>query len=210
MFMMHGDDKGLIIPPPIAPVQIMIVPIFKENNKKIILKKADELKKKIEKHFRVEIDKREECTPGWKFNEWELKGVPLRLELGPKDIENNQAVLVRRDDGKKSAVKVSDVIKEAEKILKNIHDKLYKQSEKNFKDSIVEVSTMKQLKKTIKDKKMALAPFCNKPGCEDWIKEETEGATTRNIPPDKKVEKGVKCIQCKKEAKVMVYIAKAY
>ena len=208
--MMHGDDKGLIIPPSIAPVQIVIIPIFKEKNKETIFKKADELKKKLEKSFRVEVDKREEYTPGWKFNEWELKGVPLRIELGPKDIEKNQAVLVRRDDGKKSAVKVSEVIKEAEKILKNIHDKLYKQSEKNFKDSIVDVSNMKQLKKAIKDKKMALAPFCNKSGCEDWIKEETEGATTRNIPPGKKVKEGTKCIHCKKAAKVMIYIAKAY
>ena len=210
MFMMHGDDKGLIIPPSIAPVQIVIIPIFKEKNKETIFKKADELKKKLEKSFRVEVDKREEYTPGWKFNEWELKGVPLRIELGPKDIEKNQAVLVRRDDGKKSAVKVSEVLKEAEKILKNIHDKLYKQSEKNFKDSIVDVSNMKQLKKAIKDKKMALAPFCNKSGCEDWIKEETEGATTRNIPPGKKVKEGTKCIHCKKAAKVMIYIAKAY
>jgi len=210
MFMMHGDDKGLILPPPIAPKQIVIVPIIKDENKEEIFRKADELKAKLDKDFRVEVDKREEYTPGWKFNEWELKGVPLRIEIGPKDIEKGQAVLVRRDDGKKIAVKIANVRKEAEKILEDIHENLYRKSEENFRNSIVEVETMDELKKVIADKKMALAPFCNDPDCEDLIKEKTGGASTRNIPYDKKVKKGAKCVQCNKDAKVMIYIAKAY
>lgn len=211
MFMMHGDDKGLILPPPIAPVQIIIVPILKEDTKDLVLKKSEELKKKLEKNFRVQVDDRTEYTPGWKFNEWELKGVPLRIEFGPKDIENDHAVLVRRDDGKKSTVKISDISAKAKELLEDIHANLYKNSKKNFEESIIELDEdMDKLIEAVKNKKMVLAPFCNCADCEDWIKEKTGGASTRNIPLDKKVKKGMKCINCDKEAKVMIYIAKAY
>ena len=209
MFMMHGDDKGLIIPPNIAPTQLMIVPIFKEDNKDEIIKKAEEIKKKLSK-FRVDVDVREEYTPGWKFNEWELKGIPLRLELGPKDIEKEQVVFVRRDSGEKIPVKFADVVKQADLVLKDIHANLYKKSEKIFKDAVVEVSSFDDLKEVIANKKMAIAPFCNNPDCEDLIKEHSGGASTRNIPFNKKVKKGTKCIYCDKEAKVMAYIAKSY
>ncbi|MBD3248834.1 proline--tRNA ligase [Candidatus Woesearchaeota archaeon] len=208
MILMHGDDNGLVLPPAIAPIQAVIVPIFKEENKEEVMKKAEELKKELK--LRVELDDREGYSPGWKYNEWELKGVPLRIEIGPKDIEKGQAVLVRRDNRKKEFVKLEDVKEKADKMLEELQKDLYKNSEKSFNDSIVEVDSMQDLMDAVNDKKMALVPFCNDPECEDWIKDKTGGATTRNIPVDKKVKKGQKCVHCPKEAKVMIYVAKAY
>jgi prolyl-tRNA synthetase len=209
MFMMHGDNKGLILPPPIAPTQIIIIPIIKDENKEKIFENCEKIKKKLEKNFRTEIDKREEYTPGWKFNDWEMKGVPLRIEIGPRDIEKDEAIFVRRDTLKKISVKIDNIKDEAEKTLKEIHEQLYLNSEKLFKDSIIETENMKDLIEAIKNKKMALSYFCNREECEDIIKEKTGGATTRNIPFEK-IEKEEKCIQCGKNAKCRIYIAKGY
>ena len=193
------------MPPKIAPIQIVIVPIFNEKNKKDVLKEAEKLKKKL-KNYRVEIDDRDEYSPGWKFNEWEMKGVPIRIEIGPKDIKKKQFVAVRRDNGKKEFLKNTKKIQE---IMDDIQDILYEKSKKNLLKSIVKVKTMDELKKAIDDKRFALAPFCGNPGCEDYIKEETGGADSRCIPFDQEKIKG-KCIRCDKEAKFLVYFAKSY
>lgn len=210
MVLMHGDDKGLVLPPKIAPMQIVIVPIYKADDKEKVMKKCNELYDKLKKQFRVHMDDREGYSPGWKYNEWELKGVPLRVELGPKDVEKNQAVIARRDTSEKMFVKLSEVSDKADSLLNDIQEKLYIKSEKQFKDSVVEVDSMDKLAKVIKDKKMALAPFCNEPECEDWVKDKSGGAGTRNIPENHKLKKGSKCIQCNKDAKCMIYFAKAY
>jgi prolyl-tRNA synthetase len=209
MVLMHGDNKGLILPPPIAPIQIVIVPILKKGSEDQVLNKAKEINDLL-KNYRVELDDREEYSPGWKFNEWEMKGVPIRIELGPKDIENNQVVFVRRDTLEKSPIKLNDLIGTIDKIMVDIQNNLYSNSEKNFNESIVEVNDMDALQSVIDAKKMALVPFCNCPECEDWIKEKTGGATTRNIPYGKEVPQGKKCVQCDKEATCMIYVAKAY
>jgi len=180
MIIMHGDDKGLVLPPAIAPTQIAIVPIFNEKNKDKILKEANKIKKAL-KQFRVKLDDREEYSPGWKFNEWELKGVPLRIEIGPKDIEKKQVVLARRDTNKKEFVKLTKVSESAKKTLKDIHQNLYENSKKNLLNSLTKVKSMQELKKAVKNKKLALAPFCNDPECEDWIKEKTGGTSSRCI-----------------------------
>ncbi|MBW3011813.1 proline--tRNA ligase [Candidatus Woesearchaeota archaeon] len=137
MAAIHSDDKGLVIPPKMARIQVALVPIFNDKNKDEVLAKANELKKKLEKSFRVHVDDRAEYSPGWKFNEWELKGVPIRIELGPKDIAAKQAVLVRRDSGKKMNVNISDIAKTVEKQMDAMHDDLYKKAEKLLKDNIV-------------------------------------------------------------------------
>ena len=207
LVMLHSDDKGLVLPPKVAPIQIVIVPIFfKDKNK--ILKEAKKIKESL-KDYSVELDSRDEFTPGWKYNEWELKGVPLRIEIGPKDIKKKQVILVRRDTGKKEAVKISTLNKKVNNLLENIQNSLLKKAKKLLKDSIVTVKNFKELEQVINDKKMAKALFCGKLECEDWIKDKTKGATSRAIPFKQDKIKG-KCVHCGKEAKFVAYFAKSY
>ena len=208
MVAVHSDDKGLVIPPRLAPNKAVIIPIYKEKEKKQVLTEANKLKESL-KEFKPLFDDREEYTPGWKFNEWELKGIPMRIEFGPKDLENKQALLVRRDTGEKKAVKISDLKKEIPKILDEIHDNLLKKSKKLLEDNLVEANNWEELEKGIKDKKLVKAKFCNETECEDWIKDKTGGVTTRGIPLDSKKPTG-KCVHCGKKAKTYVVFGKAY
>jgi prolyl-tRNA synthetase len=210
MIMMHGDNKGLVLPPPIAPIQAVVVPILVAGDNKAVLDRADAIVKSLSKEFRVHLDDRDNYTPGWKFNEWELKGVPLRIEIGPKDLAADQAVLVRRDNGEKNFVKTADIAETAKLILADIHRILYKRSEDNFRDAIVEAKTMDELKGAVSSKKMALVPFCDQGDCEDNIKDETGGAKTLNSPFDRPVKQGAKCIRCGKDAKMNIYVGKSY
>lgn len=207
MVMMHGDDKGLIVPPYVAPKQIVVVPIFKEENKNEVLQKAGEVAEKLNT-YRVHIDTEDDRTPGWKFNQYEMEGVPLRLEIGPKDIENKQVMLVRRDTNQKEAVKLNELETKVKRVMKDIHENLYERSKKNFTEKVVEVKDFEELKKVTSNKKMAYAPFCNNPECEDEIKEAANGVKTLNSPFDATV-KG-KCIKCGKPADRMFYFAKSY
>ena len=209
MIMMHGDDKGLILPPKVAPIQIVIVPIFKESNKQKIVEKAAEIKE-ILSEFRTHLDDREEYSPGRKFNEYEMKGVPVRLEFGPKDLEAGQVVLVRRDTGEKETLPLAAARERIKGILSEIHLELYKRSKKNFTDSIVQAADIEEMKRAVGKKKMVLAPFCNDPKCEDAIKESITGITTRNSPFDAVAKKGAVCIGCSKKADRLFYFAKAY
>ncbi|MBW2978709.1 proline--tRNA ligase, partial [Candidatus Woesearchaeota archaeon] len=136
MIMIHGDDKGLVLPPKVAPLQAVIVPIyFKEKGR--VMESAEKIKKSLEGDFRIHLDNREEYTPGWKFNEWEMKGVPVRIEIGPKDIEKSQVILVRRDTGEKIPVLIKDLNKTLSDILQLIHDNLYSKAKKSLEDNIV-------------------------------------------------------------------------
>jgi len=208
MVMVHGDDKGLVLPPKLAPIQIAIVPILFKDTKEQVIKKANEIKQSL-KDYLVELDDREEYSAGWKFNEYELKGVPIRIEIGPKDIEKNQVVLVRRDTLKKEFVKIDDLKEKIENTLESIQDSLYKKSKKSFEDNIVEVKNMNELKKAINNKKLAIALFCGEEECEELIKDETGGASSRNIPFTKKPATG-KCVHCQKEAKFSTLFGKSY
>jgi prolyl-tRNA synthetase len=209
--MVHGDDKGLVLPPKIAPVQVVIVPIFyKDAEKKQILKKAKELVDKLEESgFSVLLDEREGYTPGWKFNEWELKGVPIRIEIGPKDIKNKQVVIVRRDNFKKTSVGEKQILKEVEKMLNDMQKNLFAKA-KNFLDEYcTTVKDYEEFKKIL-DKKGGFLRvcWCGEQHCEERIKTET-GATIRTVP-FKKEKTFSNCIYCNKEAKEVVYFAKAY
>jgi prolyl-tRNA synthetase len=211
LIMAHGDDKGLILPPKIAHTHVVIVPIYyKETDKKKVLKKAEEMKQKLEKEFlKVILDDRTEYTPGWKFNEWELKGVPLRMEIGPKDVQKKQVVIVRRDNFEKVFVKDKDVIKKIVKFLDEIQKNLYNKAKKFLNEHITTVKTFDEFKKTLENKGGFLrASHCLEEGCEEKIKEET-GATIRLIP-FKKEKIFSNCIYCGKKAKEVVYFAKAY
>jgi len=205
--MMHGDDKGLVLPPRIAPIQIIIIPIFFDKDKKKVLKVANKIKDFL-KDFSIEIDKREEYTPGWKFNEWELKGVPLRIEIGPKDVSKKQVVLVRRDTSEKQAIKIKDINKKVSNLLEDIQKNLFNKANQFLKESIVKVKTWKEFLKAVNNRKLIRAPFCGDISCEDSIKDKTNGVKSINIPFDSNPE-GY-CVNCGKKAAYEVYFAKSY
>ena len=207
MLAIHGDNKGLIIPPRVAPIQIVIVPIFKITNKEKIIKKARELKKKLNK-FRILLDDRGDYTPGYKFHDWEMKGVPIRIEIGPKDIAKNQVVIARRDTGKKESIKIKNIDKEINKILDDIHKNLLKKSENMLKKGTITAKNMLALIKAIKNKKLVISEWCGDKECEDWIKAKTAGAKIIGIN-EQAIAKG-KCIYCGKKAQYNVWIAKSY
>ena len=205
--MTHGDDKGLVLPPKVAPIKVVIVPIIFEKDKKIVLEKANEIKNTIKKKYSVTLDDREGYTAGYKFNHWELKGVPIRLEIGPKDIQKEQVILVRRDTGEKKAVKFEKLSEEIENTLNSIQKNLYEKAKKLLEENIVEVDSYKDLKKAIEEKKMAKLSFCCSVECEEKIKEDT-GATSSCIPFEN-FEEG-KCVVCGKNTEKSVYFAKHY
>ncbi|MBI2651878.1 proline--tRNA ligase [Candidatus Woesearchaeota archaeon] len=208
--MAHGDDKGLVLPPKIAPTQIVVVPIVFKENKDLIIAKCKEVVKKLKaKNYNVELDDRDGYTPGWKFNEWELKGIPLRIEIGPKDVEADQLVLVRRDNNEKQIIKTKDWEKKIEQTLNDLQDSLFKKAKGYLTESIVEVHNFNDFVNAIKNKRMAKALFCGEGECEDTTKDKTEGAVCRCIPFEQKPAKG-NCIQCGSQAKFWAVFGKGY
>ncbi|MBT3720773.1 proline--tRNA ligase [archaeon] len=208
MIMMHGDDKGLVMPPYVAPTQIVIVPIIFEKTKKEVLKKSNELKKTLSK-FKVHLDDRESYSAGWKFNEWELKGVPIRIELGPKDIEKKHVVVSRRDTGEKEFVKWENLKSYIETLISEIHNNMFNKAKKHIKDSLITVKNWDEFLKAVKDKKWIKANHCANPKCEEEIKEKTNGVKTNCIPFDQPKTLG-SCVYCNKPSKYEVLFAKSY
>lgn len=209
MAMVHGDDKGLVIPPNIAPIPVVIVPILFEDSKKDVLATAEKIRKDLEKeNIAAEIDDRETYTAGWKFNEWELKGVPLRIEIGPRDLEKQQLVMFRRDNCQKETVKMQAAAAAAKKTLAEIQKSLYEKSKQQLESSIVAAKTVGEIATTVKNKKFAKAHFCGSAKCEAEVKEKAEGATSRCMTLDTKEKKG-SCVVCGKEG-VITYFGKAY
>ena len=211
MIAVHGDDKGLVLPPRIAPVHIAIVPILYSNKPTVndkILKLAKSMKKEF-KTLKVELDDRDEYSPGFKFNYWELRGVPLRIEIGPNDLEKKQVVLVRRDTGVKEAVHEDELVVKAIKLLGDIQDNLYNNAKKFLAKSIVKVKSLAEFKKAISKGKIAFAQWCNTKECEAHIKDQT-GAKSLNIPFKQPAVKGNCFCGCGKKAEKMVYFAKSY
>jgi len=207
MIAVHSDDKGLVLPPRVAPTQVVIVPILFDDSKKKVLAKCKEVAKLLES-FSVEVDDREGYTPGWKFNEWEMKGAPLRIELGPKDMEKDQAVLVRRDNGEKKPVKISSLSKEVPEMMDAIHDSLYKKAYELMASSLAEVETEAEFCKAIDNKKVAVTRWCGEPKCEEYVKEKT-GAKSLNMPLKQPKVSG-KCPFCKEPAKVVARFGRSY
>jgi len=205
--MVHGDDRGLILPPKVAYNKVVIIPLLFKGKEAKVLAKAKEIAKKLT-DFNPILDN-SEATPGWKFNEHELKGIPIRIEIGPKDIEKKQVTLVRRDTGKKTEVKESFVQKEVESLLDDIQSTLFKKAKKDFEEKISEVTDFSQLKKAISGQKVALGFFCGNSSCEENIKEKADGAKTINMPFEESKKSG-KCVVCGKLVKSLVYIGKSY
>jgi len=209
--MVHGDDRGLIIPPKIAPIQVVVIPIFyKEVEREKILKKAKEIFEKLKNSgISTVLDDRSEYTPGWKFHHWELKGVPLRIEIGPKDLEKKQVTLARRDTFERTTAKEEEVVQAVRKMLEEIQANLYRRAKEFLESHITTVKNYEEFKEALKNKGGFIkACWCSSSTCEKKIKEET-GATIRLIPFEKE-EPFSNCVYCGKEAKEVVYFAKAY
>jgi prolyl-tRNA synthetase len=208
MFGVHSDEKGLIIPPRVAVNQIVIVPILFEDSKDKVLKAANDIAKKFE-NLNAMVDSRDNYKAGFKFNEWEMKGIPLRIEIGPKDLDKKEVVIVRRDSLKKEVVKISELDKKIPSILEDIQKSLLEKSKKLFESKVEKVETFDKLKKLIEDKKVGIVPMCNKESCEEKMKAETKGAKALFIA-DEKLKKGEKCIICDENADYLIYAGKSY
>lgn len=206
MIMVHGDDRGLVIPPKAAPTQVMIVPIAQ--HKEGVLDFAYELKKHLSESVRVGIDASDK-KPGWKFNEYEMKGIPVRLEIGPKDIEKEQAVLVRRDTGEKIIVPLNELDTKLIELLDEIQSNLYNRAKAHREESTSVANNLAELQGNLENKPGFIkAMWCGDRACEDQIKEET-GATSRCMPFEQE-QVAENCVCCGKPAEKMVYWAKAY
>lgn len=205
----HGDDKGLVLPPKLAYIQVVIVPIYKNENEKEIKKHSKKIATTLSKKFRTKVDDREGYSPGYKFNDWELKGIPVRIEVGQREMEGDKVVLVRRDTGEKAECKTADASKEIDKLLESIHSNLYSRAEEYLKANTHTVATYDELKKVLEEKKGIIrAPWCGDAVCEEKVKAET-GAKIINIP----FEQGElieKCVYCGKKSKHMANFAKSY
>lgn len=207
--MTHGDDKGLILPPRAAKHKVAIIPIiFKGDTTPV--KECEKLAKEL-KEFRPILDTRDEYSAGWKFNKYELEGIPLRAEMGPRDIKNDEVVLVRRDTGEKISVKRKGVANKITELLELMHTDLFKKAQDAASEKICAPKDYAAFKKNIADRKVNYCAHCGEDACELAIKEET-AATTRNIPLGEagEVKNGEKCIKCGKAAEYMVYFARAY
>jgi prolyl-tRNA synthetase len=209
VIMAHGDDSGLKFPPRIAPTQIVIIPISLGNWKQDVLPKAEELEQELKQNgWRVKLDAREEFTPGWKFSEYELRGIPLRIEIGPRDIKNNQAVVIRRDTMAKESVSLDSLQTRIPQILSDIQDSMLTEAQKFQHENTHVVDNYQDFKSVLESKRGFLKTFwCGNQECEDKIKEETM-ATIRVVPLEQE-EKG-KCVLCQADASQWVYFARAY
>ena len=207
IIMAHGDNRGLKLPPKVAPIQVVIVPVAM--NKPGVIEKATELYNKINQKFRIELDTRDQFSPGYKFNDWEMRGVPLRVEIGPRDIENGVCVLVRRDTAEKATVKLSDIEEEIDKILESIQENMYNECKKRLEDRTSVAHNLEEFQKIMNEKQGFIkSMWCGDAKCEEKIKELT-GAKSRCMPFDQE-NLGEECVCCGKKATKMVIWGRQY
>jgi len=210
LIMLHGDDRGLVIPPRIAPIQVVVVPIPYKNAEATMMILAKTTTKKLqEAGISAILDDREQYTPGWKFNEWELKGVPLRIEIGPRDVTRHEVTMVRRDTLERSTIPEGDVVAEATRLLDFIQSSLFERAKRALKEAIRDAPSYDEMKRALENRGgFVRACWCSDTACEDRIKEET-GATIRVVPL--KDEKAfASCVRCGKKADKVVYFGRAY
>lgn len=209
MIMVHGDDKGLVLPPKVAPIQVVIVPIYKSDEaKEIVLPKLNEIREQLEsKKIRVHVDDRSELTPGYKFNDWELKGIPLRIEIGPKDIEKQQVILAKRYNREKISLGFSEIEKIVT-ILDEIQKDMLKTARVKASKNTINISDYTEFKSKIGKGGFFNAYWCGKIECEEKIKEET-GADIRVLPFGSENTNG-KCIYCQEQSIATPIFARGY
>ena len=206
VIMAHGDNRGLKLPPKVAPIQIVIVPIAQ--NKEGVIEKAKELYDSL-KNYRVELDIRDQYSPGYKFNYWEMKGVPIRIEIGPRDIENNECVIVRRDTLEKTIVNLENLQETISKLIEDIQANMFKMCSENVKNKTSESHTLDEFEKKINENQGYIkAMWCGDEKCEKKIHDLT-GAKSRCIPYEQE-NIDDKCVVCGKEAKHFVIWGRQY
>jgi len=229
LIMTHSDDKGLVVPPKVAPIEVAIVPIFKNETKDKVLSFVRSLRDRLAPRFRTLLDDDDQNSPGWKFAELELQGVPLRVEVGPKDLEKNQVTIARRDTGEKLPVPASEVEDRVASLLADIQDNLYQRALENRKSHTTRVETWDQFKSVIEDQGGFLeAAWCGDAACEAKVKEETkatirllpfaagsvtEAASTAapgTAPATLAAKPGCACVHCGKPARLTAMFARAY
>ena len=210
VIMTHGDDSGLVLPPHVAPYQVVIVPIPRGNWKDTVLPRADAIKQDLEKAgVRVKLDASEENSPGWKFAEYELRGVPLRLEIGPKDIEKAQVFSARRDTREKAAIPMAELSARVPALLEEIQAGLLARARAFRDERTIEVNTWDEFKTAMEGRPgFVIAAWCGSAECEAQIKAETQ-ATLRNIPLGSPRQDG-QCVKCNGASRVKAWFAKAY
>ncbi|XP_006779781.1 bifunctional glutamate/proline--tRNA ligase isoform X2 [Neolamprologus brichardi] len=228
--MVHGDDMGLVLPPRVACLQVVIIPCgitatLPEQEKEVLLAQCTKYLKRLqEAGIRVKSDLRDNYSPGWKFNHWELKGVPIRLEVGPKDMQQKQCVAVRRDSGAKVTIAEAEVEKNLLNMLEDIQNSLFKKASDDLKSHMVAADTMEQFQKELDQGKIVQIPFCGGIECEDWIKKTTAkdqdlepgapsmGAKSLCIPftPLKTLQPGQKCVSGKEPAQYYTLFGRSY
>lgn len=207
LIMAHGDNRGLKLPPKVAPIQVVVVPVAQ--NKEGVLEKAHKLYNSLKSMFRAEIDDRDNVSPGFKFNDWEMKGVPVRIELGPRDIENGVCVLVRRDTAEKVVVKLNEVEKVIAETLEKIHNNMFEECKKRLEEKTTIATTLDEFVTSMNEHQGFIkAMWCGDPACEEKIKELT-AAKSRCIPFEQE-KISDKCVCCGKPADKMVIWGRQY
>ena len=207
IIMVHGDDNGLVLPPAVAPIQVVIVPIRQDAEG--ILPKCNEIAAKLrEKGIRVLVDDSDR-TPGWKFAQWEMKGVPVRLELGPRDLANNNVVLTKRVNGEKVTASIEEIEEAIPGLLQVVHQEMYEKAKAYMESHIYEAHSLEELNAKLDQGGYVKMAFCGGMDCEDKIKEITKGGTARCIYKEE-VEDGTLCPVCGKKATLVAYFARAY
>ena len=210
MIMTHGDDIGLVLPPKVAPVQVVIIPIYySDEGKQKVLKKANEIQNIfVKKNIRVHVDDREELTPGYKFHDWELRGIPLRIEIGPKDIEKNKVVLAKRYNKEKLDLSFDEINEKIESILDDIQKQMLVAAKKILEKMIRDVSNYDEFKSELEKGGFIQSPWCGKEECESKIKEETS-AEIRVIPFESE-NSSKKCVYCNEQSVSIPIFARGY
>ncbi|XP_057243470.1 bifunctional glutamate/proline--tRNA ligase-like [Malurus melanocephalus] len=230
MTMIHGDNMGLVLPPRVACIQVVIIPCgitnsLSEEDRESLLKKCNEYRSRLlAVSIRVRADLRDNYSPGWKFNHWELKGVPVRVEVGPRDMKSQQFVAVRRDTGQKLTLSEHEAEEKLKQILEEIHANLYSRASEDLKSHMVVANNMEDFQKELDSGKIVQIPFCGEIECEDWIKKTTArdqdlepgapsmGAKSLCIPfqPLQELQRGARCVCGKNPAKFYTLFGRSY
>jgi prolyl-tRNA synthetase len=210
LIMAHSDDRGLVLPPRLAPTEVVIVPIFRNETRQPVLAYARRLQERLRGGFSVLLDDDEQSSPGWKFAEWELAGVPVRLEVGPKDMQKDQVTAVRRDTGEKIPVPAAQVEERVRALLAEIQQSLFRRALEFRQANTHRVASYEEFQRAIEEPGGFLeAGWCGDAACEAKIKEDTK-ATIRVLPLDRPNPQGLYCLRCGKAAAELAVFARAY
>jgi prolyl-tRNA synthetase len=210
MIMVHGDNKGLVLPPKVAPIQVVIIPIYysSEDAKKITEKSTEIEKILLDKNIRVHVDRRNELTPGFKFHDWELRGIPLRIEIGPKDLAKKKVVIATRHNHEKNDLAIAKISEDIPVVLENIQKEMFDVAKKMLQERSITIDNYEKFKEEIEKGGFLYAPWCGQERCEEKIKEET-GADIRVIPFDS-ITHLTKCVYCGNESVITPIFARGY